>query len=90
MELLCTELDLKPSNILLDCGRARVADFGCSRVKPRAASRLSAGAGLVGTIPYMAPELVGEGSLRKMRRLQLRRSSVGDGDRAQAMARGEP
>ncbi|GMH34504.1 hypothetical protein BSKO_02338 [Bryopsis sp. KO-2023] len=47
--------DLKPRNVLLDKGLiAKVADFGCSRIK--ANSYITAG--LAGTVPYLAPECV--------------------------------
>ncbi len=53
--------DLKPSNILIDAnGHARVMDFG---IATRIGAASDAGAGLVGTPAYMAPEYVAHGKV---------------------------
>lgn len=51
--------DIKPGNILLEKdGTARISDFGFSKALEGASSvSLSATGGMVGTPPYMAPEL---------------------------------
>jgi serine/threonine-protein kinase len=50
--------DVKPENVLLaDDGRVKVADFGLAR----AASTGTTGGALVGTVSYLAPELVERG-----------------------------
>ncbi|GLC66066.1 hypothetical protein PLESTF_000377900 [Pleodorina starrii] len=50
--------DLKPGNVLLDSrGRAKIADFGISRLQDPARSWISVTAPGAGTINYMAPEL---------------------------------
>jgi len=54
-------LDIKPSNILLDKkGRVKIADFGLARLIGRKDRGASGGDGpaIMGTPPYMAPELV--------------------------------
>src|SRR5207245_1921956 len=48
--------DVKPSNLMLLKGRVKVADY--VHVEVVAALGSMGGAGIVGTIPYMAPELL--------------------------------
>ncbi|NOX53926.1 MAG: protein kinase, partial [Planctomycetes bacterium] len=49
--------DIKPSNILLDDGEPLLADFGLVRPHESDLS-LSDSQALIGTVPYMAPELI--------------------------------
>jgi len=52
--------DLKPENVLLaDDGRIKIGDFGLARA---ASANTATGAALMGTIAYLAPELVTRGS----------------------------
>lgn len=51
--------DLKPSNILVEDGIVKLVDFGLSINQGQANDQNS---GNVGTVPYMAPELILEGS----------------------------
>lgn len=52
--------DLKPSNVLLDSnGNAYLADFGIARVQE--ASTTLTGSQVIGTPPYVAPEMVRRG-----------------------------
>lgn len=57
--------DIKPENVLLDEGRAIVADFGVARAVTRAAGESQTTAGMVvGTPAYMSPEQAsGDGDL---------------------------
>jgi serine/threonine-protein kinase len=49
--------DVKPSNILLDGGRACLTDFGSARLQ--GAVSMTQTGGIPGTIDYLAPELLG-------------------------------
>jgi serine/threonine-protein kinase len=48
--------DVKPENILLQSGRALVADFGIARLAEAGAEKLTATGMAVGTAAYMSPE----------------------------------
>ncbi|HET9425580.1 MAG TPA: serine/threonine-protein kinase [Gemmatimonadaceae bacterium] len=48
--------DIKPENILLQSGRALVADFGIARLAEAGAEKLTATGMAVGTAAYMSPE----------------------------------
>ncbi|MBN1313803.1 MAG: serine/threonine-protein kinase [Anaerolineae bacterium] len=51
--------DLKPSNVLLDnSGNAYLADFGIARVAQAAQAANLTGSRVIGTPPYIAPEMV--------------------------------
>ena len=51
--------DVKPENVLLcDDGRVKVADFGLARAFDAAATQTATGGILVGTVSYLAPELI--------------------------------
>jgi eukaryotic-like serine/threonine-protein kinase len=55
--------DVKPENVLLtDDGRVKVADFGLARAVTNATSTATSGGVLIGTVSYIAPELVTDGS----------------------------
>ena len=55
--------DVKPSNILLGPTRAKLADFGLARSDdPSELSDLTAPGTAVGTMPYLAPEVLAGGS----------------------------
>jgi serine/threonine protein kinase/tetratricopeptide (TPR) repeat protein len=51
--------DLKPGNVMVVDGRVKVLDFGVSILREREAE---SGRFIVGTLAYMAPELLGGGS----------------------------
>jgi eukaryotic-like serine/threonine-protein kinase len=54
--------DVKPENVLLtDDGRVKVADFGLARAVTTATNTATSGV-LIGTVSYVAPELVTDGS----------------------------
>ncbi|MEO5567774.1 MAG: serine/threonine-protein kinase, partial [Gemmatimonadaceae bacterium] len=48
--------DIKPENILLQAGRALIADFGIARLTDQAAEKLTGTGMAVGTAAYMSPE----------------------------------
>src|SRR5947209_14435024 len=49
--------DIKPENIVLDQGRAAIADFGLARlINDAASTRLTASGLIVGTPTYLSPE----------------------------------
>jgi Tol biopolymer transport system component len=58
--------DIKPANIMLAAGGAKLLDFGLARLRPRliigesraaeSGDLRSAHTGIIGTLPYMAPE----------------------------------
>ncbi len=54
--------DVKPENVLItDEGRVKVADFGLARAVTAATSATATGGLLLGTVAYLAPELVVDG-----------------------------
>jgi eukaryotic-like serine/threonine-protein kinase len=54
--------DVKPENVLItDDGRVKVADFGLARAVTAATSSTATGGLLLGTVSYLAPELVVDG-----------------------------
>jgi eukaryotic-like serine/threonine-protein kinase len=55
--------DVKPENVLItDDGRVKVADFGLVRAVSTVTSGTTTSGVLIGTVSYLAPELVTEGS----------------------------
>ncbi|MPZ62449.1 MAG: Stk1 family PASTA domain-containing Ser/Thr kinase [Propionibacteriales bacterium] len=55
--------DVKPENVLLTTdGRIKVADFGLARAVTSASSTTATSGVLIGTISYLAPELVVDGT----------------------------
>ncbi len=54
--------DVKPENVLLaDDGRVKVADFGLARAVSAETQHTATGGVLIGTVSYLAPELVVDG-----------------------------
>ena len=54
--------DIKPENVLIDRrGRLKVADFGLARAISSSTAATATGGVLMGTVSYLAPELVTEG-----------------------------
>ena len=54
--------DVKPENVLLaDDGRVKVADFGLARAVSAETQHTATGGILIGTVSYLAPELVVDG-----------------------------
>jgi len=54
--------DVKPENVLLsEDGRVKVADFGLARAVSAETQHTAAGGVLIGTVSYLAPELVAHG-----------------------------
>ncbi len=54
--------DVKPENVLLaDDGRVKVADFGLARAISAETQHTATGGVLIGTVSYLAPELVVDG-----------------------------
>ena len=54
--------DVKPENVLLaDDGRVKVADFGLARAVSADTQHTATGGVLIGTVSYLAPELVVDG-----------------------------
>ncbi len=51
--------DIRPSNIVVDGGRGRLADLGMAEMGPGFSATV--GAGPIGSLGYMAPEVVTEG-----------------------------
>lgn len=55
--------DVKPENVLIaDDGRVKVADFGLARAIDADSHHTTTGGVLIGTVSYLAPELVAEGT----------------------------
>ena len=55
--------DVKPENVLIaDDGRVKVADFGLAKAVGTDTQHTATGGVLIGTVSYLAPELVSEGT----------------------------
>ena len=55
--------DIKPENVLIaDDGRVKVADFGLAKAVSADTQHTATGGVLIGTVSYLAPELVVDGS----------------------------
>jgi eukaryotic-like serine/threonine-protein kinase len=55
--------DVKPENVLIaDDGRVKVADFGLARAFDASVSQTATRGVLIGTVSYLAPELIVDGS----------------------------
>ena len=55
--------DVKPENVLIaDDGRVKVADFGLAKAVGTDTQHTATGGVLIGTVSYLAPELVAEGT----------------------------
>ncbi|MDP3893815.1 Stk1 family PASTA domain-containing Ser/Thr kinase [Nocardioides sp.] len=55
--------DIKPENVLIaDDGRVKVADFGLAKAVSTDTQHTATGGVLIGTVSYLAPELVVDGS----------------------------
>ncbi len=55
--------DVKPENVLIaDDGRVKVADFGLAKAIGTDTQHTATGGVLIGTVSYLAPELVSEGT----------------------------
>ena len=55
--------DVKPENVLIaDDGRIKVADFGLAKAVGTDTQHTATGGVLIGTVSYLAPELVSEGT----------------------------
>ena len=67
--------DVKPENVLIaDDGRVKVADFGLAKAVSADTQHTATGGVLIGTVSYLAPELVVERPLRRPRRRLRRRA----------------
>ena len=95
--------DVKPENVLIaDDGRVKVADFGLAKAVSADTQHTATGGVLIGTVSYLAPELVdrrpGRRPRRRLRRRgralraahrhQAARGRVADPGRLQARPRG--
>ena len=81
--------DVKPENVLIaDDGRVKVADFGLAKAVSADTQHTATGGVLIGTVSYLAPELVIDGQVRRARR-RLRRGCrpLRDAHRPQAPRR---
>ena len=75
--------DVKPENVLIDPrGQIKVADFGLARAISSATAATATGGVLMGTVSYLPPELVIDGSAdARVRRLRPGRAAVRAADR---------